>query len=32
VWFTAAFVRLNVAIAHGIGASTRVHVQGNLTF
>ena len=32
VWFTAAFVRVNVAVAHGIGASTRVHVQGNLTF
>ena len=30
VWFTAAFVRFNVAVAHGIGASTRVHVEGNL--
>jgi hypothetical protein len=32
VWLTAAFVRVNVAVARGIGASTRVHVQGNLTF
>ncbi len=32
VWFTAAFVRVNVAVAHGIGASTRVQFQGNLTF
>jgi outer membrane protein assembly factor BamA len=32
VWFTAAFLRLNVAVAHGIGASTRVHVYGNLSF
>ena len=26
VWFSAAFLRLNVAVAHGIGGSTRVHV------
>ena len=32
VWFAAAFFRLNVAIAHGKGASTRVHVGGNITF
>jgi outer membrane protein assembly factor BamA len=32
VWFTAAFVRVNLAVAHGIGASTRVHLQGNVTF
>jgi hypothetical protein len=32
VWFAAAFFRLNVAIAHGKGASTRVHVGGNVTF
>src|SRR5207247_1534171 len=32
VWFTAAFLRLNVAVAHGVGASTRVHVNGNLAF
>ena len=31
-WFTAAFLRLNVAVAHGRGASTRVHVGGNVTF
>jgi outer membrane protein assembly factor BamA len=32
VWFAAAFLRLNVAVAHGRGASTRVHVGGNVTF
>ena len=32
IWFTAAFFRLNVAIAHGIGSSTRVQVGGNVTF
>ena len=32
VWFTAAFFRLNIAVAHGRGASTRVHVGGNVTF
>jgi outer membrane protein assembly factor BamA len=32
VWFSAAFVRLNVAVAHGIGASTRVHIGGSLSF
>jgi hemolysin activation/secretion protein len=32
VWFSAAFVRLSVAVAHGIGASTRVHVGGSLMF
>ena len=26
VWFSAAFLRLSVAVAHGIGGSTRVHV------
>jgi hemolysin activation/secretion protein len=25
VWFSAAFVRLNLAVAHGLGGSTRVH-------
>ena len=25
VWLTAAFLRLNFAVAHGRGASTRVH-------
>ena len=32
IWFSAAFVRLNIAVAHGIGASTRVHVGGSLSF
>jgi outer membrane protein assembly factor BamA len=32
VWFSAAFLRLSVAVAHGIGASTRVHVGGTLIF
>jgi Omp85 superfamily domain len=26
VWFSAAFLRMTVAVAHGIGGSTRVHV------
>lgn len=26
IWFSVAFLRLNVAVAHGLGASTRVHV------
>ena len=32
VWFTAAFLRFNVAVAHGRGATTRVHAGGNITF
>ena len=32
VWFAAALFRLNVAVAHGRGATTRVHVGGNITF
>ena len=32
VWLTAAFVRFNVAVAHGRGSSTRVHVGGDITF
>jgi hemolysin activation/secretion protein len=32
VWFAAAFFRLNIAVAHGRGASTRVHAGGNVTF
>ncbi|MCU1382232.1 MAG: hypothetical protein JWL71_929 [Acidobacteria bacterium] len=32
VWFAAAFFRLNIAVAHGRGASTRVHAGGNITF
>jgi len=26
IWFAAAFLRLNVAVAHGLGGSTRVHI------
>jgi outer membrane protein assembly factor BamA len=32
VWLAAAFLRISVAVAHGVGSSTRVHVDGNLTF
>jgi outer membrane protein assembly factor BamA len=32
VWLSAAFVRFSVAVAHGRGSSTRVHVGGNVTF
>jgi hypothetical protein len=32
VWMTAAFLRLTVAVAHGRGSSTRVHVGGDITF
>jgi outer membrane protein assembly factor BamA len=32
VWFSAAFLRLNVAVAHGRGSGTRVHVGGAVTF
>jgi outer membrane protein assembly factor BamA len=32
VWCAAAFLRVNVAVAHGVGSSTRVHASGNLTF
>jgi outer membrane protein assembly factor BamA len=32
VWFTAAFLRLSVAVAHGVGATTRVHVGGSVLF
>ena len=32
VWFSAAFVRFSVAVAHGVGASTRVHLGGALSF
>jgi outer membrane protein assembly factor BamA len=32
VWFSAAFFRMNVAVAHGRGASTRVHVGANVSF
>jgi outer membrane protein assembly factor BamA len=32
VWFSAAFLRLTIAVAHGRGSSTRVHVGGSLSF
>jgi hemolysin activation/secretion protein len=32
VWMTATFIRFSVAVAHGIGASTRVHVGGTVSF
>jgi len=32
VWFSAAFIRLSLAVGHGIGGSTRVHFGTNLTF
>ena len=32
VWFSAAFLRVNVAVAHGRGSSTRVHLGANLSF
>ena len=32
LWFAAAFLRLNIAVAHGRGSTTRVHVGGTVTF
>jgi len=32
VWFSAAFVRLSIAVAHGISGSTHVHAGGSLMF
>jgi hemolysin activation/secretion protein len=32
VWFSAAFVRLNLAVAHGIGAATHVHFGAGVSF
>ncbi len=32
VWVSAAFFRLRLAVAHGVGASTRVAVDASLTF
>lgn len=32
VWFSAALLRVNVAVARGLGAGTRVHVGGGLSF
>jgi outer membrane protein assembly factor BamA len=32
VWFAAAFIKVNISVAHGFGASTRVHALGNVNF
>ena len=32
VWFAAAFVHLNLVVAHGVGAGTRVHFGTTLSF
>ena len=32
VWLSAAVVRLNLVVAHGVGGSTRVHVGTNVNF
>jgi outer membrane protein assembly factor BamA len=32
VWFAATFLRINLAVAHGRGSSTRVQIGGNVTF
>jgi len=32
VWFSAAFVRLTLAVARGVGADTRVHFGAGVTF
>jgi len=32
MWFSAAFFRMNIAIAHGHGSSTRVHVGATVGF
>jgi outer membrane protein assembly factor BamA len=32
VWVTATFIRMSVAVAHGLGGSTRVHVGGTVSF
>ncbi len=32
IWFSAAILRLNLAVAHGIGATTRVHFGTSVTF
>jgi outer membrane protein assembly factor BamA len=32
LWFSAAVLRINVAVAHGRGSSTRVHVGANVSF
>ena len=32
VWFTVASARLAMAVAHGLGAGTRVHFTGTIGF
>jgi Omp85 superfamily domain/Surface antigen variable number repeat len=32
VWAAAAMFRINVAVAHGVGSSTRIHVNGDISF
>ncbi|HET9832458.1 MAG TPA: BamA/TamA family outer membrane protein [Vicinamibacterales bacterium] len=32
VWFAAAIIRLNLVVAHGVGADTRVHFGTTLSF
>jgi len=32
VWLSAAFIRLNLAVAHGVGRSTRAHVGTSVVF
>jgi outer membrane protein assembly factor BamA len=32
IWFSALFLRLNLAVAHGIGATTRVHFGAGVSF
>jgi hypothetical protein len=32
VWFSAAFLKLNITVAHGRGSSTRMHVGANVSF
>lgn len=31
-WWAAAFIRMNVTVAHGLGASTRAHVGASILF
>jgi outer membrane protein assembly factor BamA len=32
IWFTAPLFQMNIAVAHGLGATTRVHFGAGLTF
>jgi len=32
VWVTAAFLRFSIAVAHGVGGSTRLHAGGTVSF